>query len=62
MIDIVEVKSKKDIKEFIRFPLRLYKGVPSFVPMLYADEKKLLLSGGKTDTSEAVFFLAKKGT
>lgn len=60
MIDIVEVKSKKDIKEFIRFPLRLYKGVPSFVPMLYADEKKLLLSGGKTDTSEAVFFLAKK--
>lgn len=60
MIDVIEVKTKKDIKEFIRFPLRLYKGVPSFVPMLYADEKKLLLNGGKTDTSDAVFYLAKK--
>jgi len=60
MIDIVEVKTKKDIKEFVRFPLRLYQGVSSFVPMLYGDEKKLLLSGGKTDTSESVFFLAKK--
>jgi hypothetical protein len=50
----------KDIKEFIEFPLRLYKGVYGFVPPLYTDEKKLLLSGGNSDTAESVFFLAKR--
>ncbi|MBE6537074.1 MAG: hypothetical protein E7673_03875 [Ruminococcaceae bacterium] len=60
MISIIEVKTKKDIKEFINFPLRLYKGCEYFVPPMYADEKKLLLSGGKSNTAESVFYLAKK--
>ena len=42
MVEIKEVKTRKDIKEFIEFPLRLYKNVPYFVPPLYGDEKKLL--------------------
>lgn len=41
MIQIVEVKTKKEIKRFIEFPLKLYKGNPYFVPPLYADEKKM---------------------
>ena len=45
MVEIVEVKSKKDIKEFIEFSLRLYKNCPYFVPMIYGDEKKMFKPG-----------------
>ncbi len=60
MIRIREVKSTSDIKEFIEFPLRLYKDCPYFVPPLYGDEKKLLKSGGKTQDADAVFYLAER--
>ncbi len=59
MLTVKQVKTKKDVKEFIEFPLRLYKGCKSFVPPLYSDEKKLLASGG-TDTCDTVFFLAER--
>ena len=39
MITIKEVKTKKEQKQFIDFPLELYKGNPNFVPPLYGDEK-----------------------
>ena len=42
MVNIKEVSSKKDVKEFINFPLRLYKNNPYFVPPLYGDEKAIL--------------------
>ncbi len=60
MVEIVEVKTKKDIKEFIELPLRLYRGCEYFVPPIYSDEKKLLMAGGKPDISESVFYLAKR--
>lgn len=60
MVNIREVKTKKDIKEFIEFPLRLYKGVWNFTPPLYADEKKLLRDGGKPDVADSVFYLAER--
>lgn len=60
MINIREVKNSRDIKEFIEFPLRLYKNCPYFVPPLYSDEKKLIKSGGKTADADAVFFLAER--
>jgi GNAT superfamily N-acetyltransferase len=60
MLTVKEVKTSRDIREFIEFPLRLYKGVTQFVPPLYSEEKKLLLSGGKPECSESVFFLAIK--
>ncbi len=41
MIRIVEVKTKKEQKRFIDFPLELYRGNAYFVPPLYSDEKKL---------------------
>ena len=58
MLTVKEVKTAKDIKEFIEFPLRLYKNCPYFVPPLYGDEKKLLQSGGCSDVAKSVFFLA----
>ena len=60
MVTVREVKTARDIKEFIEFPLRLYKKCPYFVPALYSDEKKLLRSGGCSDTAESVFFLAER--
>lgn len=58
MVEIRRVETRRDIKEFIELPLRLYKNCPQFVPPIYSDEKKLLLSGGNTDEAESVFFLA----
>ena len=58
VLEIKEVKTKRDIKEFIEFPLRLYRGCEYFVPAIYSDEKKLLAAGGQPDIAETVFFLA----
>ena len=41
MIQVLEVKTKKQQKEFLDFPLELYKDNPCFVPPLYGDEKKM---------------------
>ncbi len=59
MVEIREVKTKKEQKEFIEFPLKLYKGNPYFVPPFYGDEKKLF--GAKNiycDQAESVFYNA----
>ena len=58
MLTVKQVSCAQDIKEFIEFPLRMYKKCPYFVPPLYADEKKLLKSGGCSDIAESVFYLA----
>ena len=41
MITIEEVKTRKQIKEFINFPLDMYQDNPCFVPPLYGDEKAM---------------------
>lgn len=38
MVEIKEVKTKKDIKNFVRYPIELYKGNKYFVPNLETDE------------------------
>lgn len=38
MVTIKEVVTKKDIKNFVRFPIELYKGNPFFVPPFESDE------------------------
>ena len=61
MVEIREVKTKKEQKEFIEFPLKLYKNNPFFIPPLYGDEKKLF--SGKniySDQAETVYYLAYK--
>lgn len=61
MVEIKEVKTKKEIKTFIEFPLRLYKGNPFFVPPLYAEEKALFKKETVySEQAESVFFLAMR--
>lgn len=58
MLTVKQVSTAHDRREFIEFPLRMYKNCPYFVPPFYADEKKLLKSGGCSDIAESVFYLA----
>ena len=60
-ITITEVKTRKDIREFLDFPLRLYKNCPQFVPPLYSEEKQMFRADYHYySTCETVFFLAKR--
>ena len=38
MIEIKELKTKKDLKTFAAYPVKLYKGCPYYVPSLRSDE------------------------
>ena len=38
MIEVKEVKTKRDLKKFAKYPVELYKGCPYYVPSLYGDE------------------------
>lgn len=62
MIRVIEVKTKKQQKEFLDFPLKMYKDNPYFVPPLYNDEKKIFRSDYVyNDTCDAVYFNAYDG-
>ena len=41
MITVEQVQTKKQQKEFLNFPLKLYMGNPYYTPPLYMDEKKI---------------------
>ena len=59
MITVEEVRTKKQQKEFLDFPLDLYDKNPYFVPPLYGDEKKIFRSDYVyCDTCESVFYMA----
>ncbi len=59
MIEIKEVKTKKQQREFLNFPLDLYKDNPYFVPLLYSDEKQIFRKDYMYyDQSEAVYYNA----
>ena len=61
MVEIKEVKTKKDVKAFIELPLYLYKGNPYFVPPLYSSEKVIFKKKNPyTSSSDSCFFLAYK--
>lgn len=38
MVEIKEVKSKKDLKKFAKYPVKLYKDCPYYVPSIRSDE------------------------
>ena len=62
MITIREVQTKKEQKQFIDFPLRLYKGNHYFVPPLYGDEKGMFKKGFiYNDCCDIVSYLAYDG-
>lgn len=41
MIEVKEVRSKKEQREFLNFPLDLYAGNKNFIPPLFMDERKI---------------------
>lgn len=62
MITVREVRTKKEQKQFIDFPLDLYKDCPYFVPPLYGDEKKMFSPDFiYNDTCDIVSYLAFDG-
>ncbi|MBO4412005.1 MAG: hypothetical protein J5794_07460 [Lachnospiraceae bacterium] len=61
MIEVREAKSKKEQREFLNFPLKLYKDCPYYAPALYMDEKKIFRKDYVYyDTCKAVYFNAYK--
>lgn len=59
MVSVEQVRTKKQQKDFLDFPLKLYKDNPYFVPPLYGDEKKMFKPGFiYNDTCDSVFFVA----
>ena len=63
MSDIIvkRVETASERREFVEFPLRLYKDNPYFVPPLYADEMAMFTKkNAYSDTCESVFFIATK--
>lgn len=45
MITVSPVATRKELKEFTKFKIKLYAGNPYAVPPLYADEREALLKG-----------------
>lgn len=61
MLEIREVKTRKERKEFVQFPLRLYKNNPYFVPPLYGDEMSLFKKETVySEQAESVFYIAQQ--
>ncbi len=61
MIEIRKVKTTKEKKEFLDFPLNLYKDCPYFVPPIYSDEKRIFSPDYfYHQFSDSVFFNAYK--
>ncbi len=61
MIIIERVQTKKQQKDFLNFPLKLYKGNPYFTPPLMMDERKIFKQDFVyNDICDAVYFNAYK--
>ena len=59
MVEVKEVITRGEQRDFVNFPLKLYKGCPYFCPPLYADEMSIF--GSKNiynDTCETVYYNA----
>jgi hypothetical protein len=61
-IEIREVKTRSDLRKFIRYPLTLYKGNPYYVPAMYMDEMNTLRSDKNPafEDAQARYWLAYK--
>lgn len=59
MVEIKQVTTKKQRKQFVEFPLKLYKNNPNFVPPLYGDEMAIFKSNYVyNEQAKSIFFLA----
>ncbi|MBE5744436.1 MAG: N-acetyltransferase [Clostridiales bacterium] len=61
MVKVREVKTKKDIRDFVNFSLKLYKNNEYFVPPIYMDELAIFTDkNAYLSTCDQAFFLAEK--
>lgn len=60
-LSIVEVKSKRQLREFVRFPDALYKGCPQYVPALHSDQVKSLTKCSSLSYCKRKMWLALDG-
>ncbi|MGW9686120.1 GTP cyclohydrolase [Flagellimonas sp. 2504JD1-5] len=62
MVNLKQVTSKADIKKFVKFPFKLYKGSPYWVPPIIKDEMESFdpAKNPVFKNAEATFFLAYK--
>lgn len=61
MVQVLEPVTRKQRKEFLEFPNKLYKDNPNYVPYLWSDEVKIFRKDYLYyDTCEAVWFNAYK--
>ena len=61
MLVVCEVKTRKQIKDFLDLPLKLYENIEYFVPPLYGDEKKMFKANYMYyDQCDSKFWVAYK--
>lgn len=61
MVEVREVKTKKEQKDFLEFPIKLYKGCPYYSPNLYMSEKQIFNKDYfYYESCEAIYFNAYK--
>ena len=60
MIEVKEIKSKKELLQFVKFPFSLYKDCQYWVPPLTNDEMETLdkVNNPVFKNAEATYFLA----
>ena len=62
MIEVIEVKTKRQLKQFVDFPTKLYRGVKEYVHPLRGDEINNFIpkKNASLEDCEVKLFLAKK--
>ena len=61
MTEIVEVKTKAQMRKFVNFPLKLFKGNKKYVPCFYAEEMALIREDSVyNEFSKSTFWLCYK--
>ena len=62
-IDIRVVKSRKDVNEFINFPLKLYKNNENYIPALASSDKEMFdrKKNAAYEYCDSIEILAYKG-
>lgn len=58
--EVVEIRSKKDLKAFVKFPDRLYKNCPQYVPALHSDQIKTLTANPALTYCTTKLWMVKK--
>ncbi|AKI97433.1 hypothetical protein [Kosmotoga pacifica] len=60
-IKLIKVRTKKDIRNFIRLPYELYKDTPQWIPPLNSTIKSVIIKGAPVMSGGREFFLVMDG-